>query len=222
MPRRTPARRPRAARSWPPASLAPPRARPPRRGRARARPTRRPGSPGRRVRRRPPGRSRAAARASGAARARSGRRWSRSCTATIAPTLRRAARQRRATRAAASPAARRRRRAPSRASGSSARGARLGAARRDRRSRGRRRRRGGQRCSDHHQGVAGRVAEPEHRRHRVAHPRDLGVDVDAERLQLRVRRVDVVGGQRDAGLRRPTRSPGGGGASAIPVVPSGG
>ena len=80
-----------------------------------------------------------------------------------------------------------------------------------------------QRLLHHHQRVAGRVTEPEHRRHRVAHPRHLGVDVDTERLHLGVGGVDVVGGQGDAGLRRLDLAlSGGGGASAIPVVPSGG
>ena len=75
----------------------------------------------------------------------------------------------------------------------------------------------------HHQGVAGGVAEPEHRRHRVAHPRDLGIDVDAQALHLRVSGVDVVSGQRDAGLLGlDVPPPWGGGASAMPVVPSGG
>ncbi len=143
------------------------------------------GHAGRGARRRRRGRSRAGGRAGDGARARSGRRWSRSSTATTGRRRRRAGRPRHATRAAASPEARRRRRAPSRACDSSARGARLGALDEIREvaiSLGRGR---AQRLLHDHQAVAGRVAEPEHRRHGVAHARDLGVNVDAAATSTR-------------------------------------
>ena len=53
---------------------------------------------------------------------------------------------------------------------------------------------------DEHEGVALRIAEPAQRRHRVAVPADLGVDVDARFLELGVQRVDVGGLQADSGL----------------------
>src|SRR3954447_23363785 len=53
---------------------------------------------------------------------------------------------------------------------------------------------------DDEQRVAVGVAEPEHRRDRVAHARDLGVHVDAGFLELGVGGVDVVGAQADAGV----------------------
>ncbi len=53
---------------------------------------------------------------------------------------------------------------------------------------------------DHQQRVTRRIAEPKHRRDGIAHTRDIGVDVDAELDEARVRHVDVPGGQRDAGI----------------------
>jgi hypothetical protein len=47
-----------------------------------------------------------------------------------------------------------------------------------------------------HQAVAGRVAKPEHRRHGGTHARDLGVNIYAKRLELRVRCADVLSVQR--------------------------
>src|SRR5262249_31512797 len=69
---------------------------------------------------------------------------------------------------------------------------------------------GGRRSAalDDHQAVALGVAQPEQRRHRVAHTADLGVHVHAGGPRLRVESVDVFGLQADARLavaRRPAR-----------------
>ena len=53
---------------------------------------------------------------------------------------------------------------------------------------------------DDQQRVALGVAEPEHGGNWVAHPRDLGVNVDAACLELRMGGIDIVRGQADAGL----------------------
>jgi hypothetical protein len=68
---------------------------------------------------------------------------------------------------------------------------------------------GGQSGPDEHEGVAVGVAEPEHRRDGVAHAADLGVDVDAALLELRVDAIDVVGVEADAGLDVASRVAGG-------------
>ena len=75
---------------------------------------------------------------------------------------------------------------------------------------------------NHQERVAAEIAEPEHRRNRGTHPRYLGVDVDPLRLELGVRRLDVICRQRDARLHGRCILPGRWGARAIPVVPCGG
>src|SRR5436190_3428675 len=60
-----------------------------------------------------------------------------------------------------------------------------------------------------HQDVLLRVAEPEHRRDRVAHAADRVVDVDAGGLEVGVDSLDVIGVQDDPGLRVAGRLPGG-------------
>jgi hypothetical protein len=75
---------------------------------------------------------------------------------------------------------------------------------------------------DDHQRVAVGVAEPEERRDGVAEAADLGVDVHAAVLELRVLGVDVVGLQRDAGVLAAGATPGPGGQIAIGVSAPGG
>src|ERR1700722_7344518 len=52
---------------------------------------------------------------------------------------------------------------------------------------------------DNQKTVAILVAEEEHRRHRVAHPHDLLVDVYSARAQVGMIGVDVIGGEGDTG-----------------------
>ena len=73
-----------------------------------------------------------------------------------------------------------------------------------------------------HQGVAFWIAQPEHRRHGVAHTADLRVDVDTIGLQLGVAGINVIGLQPDARSRLPVDPPGGGGTTAIVVTASAG
>src|SRR5690349_9173604 len=61
---------------------------------------------------------------------------------------------------------------------------------------------------DREEGVALRIAEPEHRRHAVAEAADLGVDVHAALPQPGVVAVDVRRLERDAGLAAAGRRPG--------------
>ena len=71
---------------------------------------------------------------------------------------------------------------------------------------------------DDQEAVAIGVAEPEHRRYRIAHAADLVVDVDAAGLEVGVIGVDVGGVERDPGLGVAGRLAGGGGTIAIVVV----